>query len=728
MKNLTREHYENYQADLRTMFDIVRLVDPSSLKCLSFNDDGSVVETTEVCHDVWGNHFRCLNCISAKAITSGVRQTKIEFRDKDPYFVAAEPVKIDGRVYSMECVMEMKNLDPTVVGDERIHSDIRRMSEKIYLDSLTGAYNKRYFDEVASGLICSGTALIEVSGFDEICGAYGCAAGDRILADIARIVRNNIRGTDGLIRCAENTFLLYFYGLSDLRAFIRKLFRFQSEISKIQVPDAPDWNVSVNIGAAFSERTIGELFEETDRQLLLARDSRFHLSVWAEKEGSIELSDECAGSSGDDESVDEITGMMNIKLFRQEVLKIALDSSQSGKWDLVFFNIRRFSVYNRRQGFENGNVLLRKLSTVIRKAAGSDKVFRYYADNFYALIPDDRAEAAVKEIHDCMIDDAAGKIFVQAGIYQLGSGTDVERAFDRAKLACRKVEGNLNACFMRFRPEMEKLMIQDYYIYSHVDEAVKNGWIKVYFQPIVSTADMKLVALEALSRWDDPVYGFLSPEEFIPVLEEAGLLYKIDQYVFASVCDLLKKAQDEGRAIPDVSVNLSRRDLEIPGIHDEIRECVDRRGLPRGAVHFEITESSIIGNEALVSKHLDQFHQEGFTVWLDDFGSGLSSLNTLQNYDFDCIKIDMKFLSEKNEKTPILLKSIIDLAKRLDMLTLTEGVETKEDLSLLQDLGCTLSQGFYVSRPLPLDVLRPLLEKKHISARPHSEHSDWRSL
>lgn len=259
------------------------------------------------------------------------------------------------------------------------------------------------------------------------------------------------------------------------------------------------------------------------------------------------------------------------------------------------------------------------------------------------------------------------------------------------------------------------------YIISHVDEAIREGYIQVWYQPIINTFSEKVSIMEALSRWRDPAYGLLNPGKFIGILEKEKLLYKVDLYVLEKVCQDMRKLLDADHDCCQTSINLSRHDLEIPDLLEKINSIVNRYQIPHSMIHFEITETALIENEEVVGPQIGHFHKEGYEVWLDDFGSGYSSFNTMHKYDFDCIKIDMLFLRGKNEKTPILMRSIVDLAKRLGMLTLTEGVETKDEYFFLKRIGCAYVQGYLFSKP---DSLEAMLHKDNLQQLGMESSSD----
>lgn len=424
------------------------------------------------------------------------------------------------------------------------------------------------------------------------------------------------------------------------------------------------------------------------------------------------------GQIADMKRYDQVTGLYSRTVFQESLSRflVALRTGmREGKWDLVGFNNQSFKSYNGRYGFEAGNDLLRKTADVIHRVTGGDFVTRTSGDRFYLFIEDDRAEESIEKIRAIMKSGGEDSVELFAGIYTITGGeAESGLVMERAKLATDAARDNMDGYVCRFDISMEMRVRMEDYLVSHVDEAVDKGWIKVYYQPIYSTVSGKINANEALARWDDPVYGFLNPAQFIDVLEKHHIIYKVDLFVLRHVCEMIKQKVMQGESICRASVNLSRYDLELPDLHERINAIVDGCGIPHDALHFEITESALLDNEDIMEKHIELFHRDGYEVWLDDFGSGFSSLNVLQKFDFDCIKIDMLFLHHGNDRTPAIMRSIVQLAKKLGMLTLTEGVETKEQLEFLREIGCTFAQGYYFSKPELPENLRKIEKIAHV--------------
>ena len=239
------------------------------------------------------------------------------------------------------------------------------------------------------------------------------------------------------------------------------------------------------------------------------------------------------------------------------------------------------------------------------------------------------------------------------------------------------------------------------YVVTHIDEAVEKGWVRPYYQPVVRTLTGKLCGTEALARWEDPTYGLLTPNMFIPALEEARLIHLLDCGIVRQICRQYRESVDEGVPIVPISFNLSRLDFDLCDIFSVVESAVHEYEVPRGMLNVEITESILGADPSFMASMVAKFHDVGYQVWMDDFGSGYSTLNVLKDFEFDELKIDMEFLNRFGDKSKTILASVVDMAKKLGIQTLAEGVETEEHRRYLRRIGCEKMQGYLFGKPMP---------------------------
>lgn len=255
------------------------------------------------------------------------------------------------------------------------------------------------------------------------------------------------------------------------------------------------------------------------------------------------------------------------------------------------------------------------------------------------------------------------------------------------------------------------------YVIEHLDEAIEKKWCRVYYQPIVRTISGRLCAMEALARWDDPTWGFLTPPFFIGILEQHNLIHKLDAFLVEEVCRNQARVRREGKPAVAVSLNLSRLDFiqhDDYDIFEVVENAVRKYNVPRDLIHLEIVENVLTNRNKRIGETLDRFREAGYEIWMDDFGSGYSSLKFLKDQRFDLLKMDMAFLKSDTQRARDIIISIIAMDKRIGNRTLAEGVETQEQFEFLREIGCEKIQGYYLGRPRPYDETIENCRKKGI--------------
>ena len=247
-----------------------------------------------------------------------------------------------------------------------------------------------------------------------------------------------------------------------------------------------------------------------------------------------------------------------------------------------------------------------------------------------------------------------------------------------------------------------------------MDKAAEIGWLQPYYQPVVYSESGELCGAEALVRWIDPEYGFLSPGMFVPTLESVKLIHKVDAYLVERVCADIRKTMDAGLPAVPVSINFSRHDFECMDAIGHLEEMVKKYNIPKEMLHVEITESAMMDNVSVLLDASRKLKAAGYALWLDDFGSGYSSLNVLKDFEFDVMKIDMVFLKnfEKSEKAKPLIESIVQMANKMGMRTLTEGVETDAQKDFLKSVHCERLQGYLFGKPISYDEFLTKIKSK----------------
>ena len=421
---------------------------------------------------------------------------------------------------------------------------------------------------------------------------------------------------------------------------------------------------------------------------------------------------------------DEVTEIHNHYYFEHKAREILQAPNVSLEdYIYLFVNIENFKVFNDQRGFSEGNIFLKSFAKEMERIFTGDVVTRQADDHFGILAKASTAKDRVDELNKVLNSgeyDVYLELKVGAFVPQ-DRNEDPRRALDKARYASGLIRHKFGVAYNVYDDAIHTRYQKRQYIVNHIDQAVSEGWIKAYYQPVVWSDSKELCGCEALARWIDPNYGMLSPGDFIPVLEEHRLIHKLDKAIFEIVCKDMRKAIDEKRPFVPVSLNFSRLDFELMDAVTVLDELASKYDIPRDFIHVEVTESALSDNLTLLKESLDRFHDNGFAIWLDDFGSGYSSLNVLKDYKFDVLKIDMKFLSafETNPKSKDIIQSVVDLASKVGMKTLTEGVETEEQAKFLNKIGCGRLQGYLFGRPLPLNEIDEGIEKGKYKVSDH---------
>ena len=407
---------------------------------------------------------------------------------------------------------------------------------------------------------------------------------------------------------------------------------------------------------------------------------------------------------------DELTGLSTMTAF----MEYAGKEIQSGKATFLYFNMENFRLVNQRYGFQAGNQLLIHIAEVLGDVFGAVPMARLNDDRFVVMtraahvaLEVERARTAIYEAEPRL------SFVVKVGVYEPEAGVaDIALILDRAKLACDSIKGMYDRDIAWFDPSMEEALNLRTYLVTHFYEALEKGWIEVFYQPEVRALTREICGFEALARWRDPERGLISPGVFVPVLEDAHLIDRLDLYVLQRVCEDLHHIRREGLDVTHISVNLSRIDFQLNDMLQEVKSICCAYGVPRGFLHIEITESALNESDAFLRQEIARLRSAGFELWMDDFGSGYSSLNNLKDFQFDMIKIDMAFLRdfETKPQSRVIISAVVDMAKKLGLHTLAEGVETEEQYAFLKSIGCEVLQGYLFSPPVPFEEIRPVLE------------------
>lgn len=419
---------------------------------------------------------------------------------------------------------------------------------------------------------------------------------------------------------------------------------------------------------------------------------------------------------------DPVTQGLNRAYFTRESQRL-IGAAPPGTYALVSMDVEKFKLINDTFGSDMGDRTLRYIHDVIAARLGEGELLaRISGDVFKLLLRsgdrsllEERLGGMAEEINR-FNDGREDKylLTLAEGIYvvdepELDIVTIQGRANEAREFAKQREPGSINICAF-YTDDGRSRMLREKEIENRMEAALRAGEFEVYLQPKVELRWNSVAGAEALVRWRDPERGLLPPGEFIPLFERNGFIVKVDLFVFEEVCKLLRRWLDEGKRPVPISVNLSRvhlRYLDLLAPYDEI---LARYGVPPELIEFELTETVAFENTEALKVVLGQFHQRGYRCSLDDFGSGYSSLNMLKDLNIDVIKLDRTFFSaeEDSDRGDYVVQSVLDLARRLKIQTVCEGVERPRQAEFLRRANCDMVQGFVFARPMPVEDFEAL--------------------
>lgn len=669
------------------LYDIVRLVNPDECFELSITKNGKL-NYQKNCFSVWGRSSRCKNCISYDACVSHKKITKSEILDGREYIIDAVPVEVLMETgETLTCTIEMVARTPMQETEESIPSlSAEKASDGEAEQETVGSM---VLGDISEELLSPVLRLEMLSYADE----------------------NDARGSisfaaDG--KCIS----------ANQQAF--RLFRVEKNLDKL--------------GEVFKSWVSFDGFDPCEghiwRQNYVHEDKEFtfvlqHLPL-SNRKGDL-LGDyfsirDCTREASNYTTAkfnlrhDLLTRIYNQKGF-SESLRERLNKNPEQDFDLIQIKIRGFDLISHLFGANKCDQLLLGVAHYLASLHVPHQALygRIGRDNFMLCLPHGAfkvipLEEKLKELALYLMGRAS-HVQYQIGIYEkLDRGLSLGQMLDRTTMAIQFISTEDAYAVQRFEARFLEEAVRERKILNDFDEALKNGEFKLFLQPQFGL-DGKPHRAEALARWFHAEQGLIMPMDFIPILERTDDISRMDHYIWEQAVKLLATWDKQGRDDICISVNVSPKDMYYGNVAQIFIGLVEKYSVNPARLHLEITESAIVENFDVCNEVITKLRKHGFSVGLDDFGSGYSSLNMLQNIKADVLKLDMGFLQKLDEweRGMQVIRLVINLAKSLNMEVVAEGVETEEQVRYLQELKCDFLQGFYFSRPIPVEEF----EKKY---------------
>ncbi|MBR1554249.1 MAG: EAL domain-containing protein [Oscillospiraceae bacterium] len=415
---------------------------------------------------------------------------------------------------------------------------------------------------------------------------------------------------------------------------------------------------------------------------------------------------------------DSLTGIYNKETFYEKTRTMIRENPET-EYCIVCTDVKNFKIVNDVFGVETGDKLLIRIANSIRFMSKNGWIYgRLTGDRFAVCLP--REEFSEKQFLQetsrmaKMSENYMFKIQIHVGVYMIEDRTlRISVMCDRANLAIKTIKGSYESTVVYYKENLREDFLNEQRIISEFEMAIRSKQFQPYIQPQVFSQNGRCEGGEVLVRWIHPQTGMIPPYKFIPIFEQTGLIGKLDAYMWEMACQKLQEWQRRGLTNQYLSVNISQKDFYLMDVYETVTSLVEKYQIPPKSLHLEITETAVMDNPGEQLPLISKLREYGFMIEIDDFGSGYSSLNTLKDLSADVLKIDMGFLrkTEHQERSKIILKMIISLAKSLSMEVITEGVETQEQVDFLKEYGCDIFQGYHFAKPMPVQDF----EEKHLN-------------
>ena len=413
---------------------------------------------------------------------------------------------------------------------------------------------------------------------------------------------------------------------------------------------------------------------------------------------------------------DTLTGIRNFTKFKIDGDTL-LQTPGAPRYAVLALDILNFQVVNEVLGYNIGDALLQRLALLLGESARPGALTaRVSGDHFVVLLPYDKKQELTAYC-DALLRALNGYVRSQAGSYHIelrtgiccaedgDAATGINDLLDRANIALKAIKAKGAPPWNFYDSGMRARILREKELEMRMGQALRDEEFQVHIQPKYRLDSLRLAGGEALVRWQSPDHGFLPPAEFIPLFEKNRFIIQLDQYVFTTVCRLLRQWLDAGLAPCPLAVNVSRVQFYTLGFVETYIGIKKQYDIPDGLLELEFTESIFIENVELLRTAVQELRQAGFSCAIDDFGAGYSSLNILKDLPVDVLKLDGAFFRslKSNGRDKVVIQNIVHMAGELQMATVAEGVETLEQVNFLKDTNCDMVQGYVFARPMPAE-------------------------
>ncbi|AVQ28473.1 GGDEF domain-containing protein [Fusobacterium ulcerans] len=411
--------------------------------------------------------------------------------------------------------------------------------------------------------------------------------------------------------------------------------------------------------------------------------------------------------------IDNVTKGDSYNKFIVDLSQILLNNPEK-KYHILKFDIKKFKYINSFYGFEFGNKVLTDIyKNNKEKLTTNERIARISADNFVILLE----ELSIERLNDILEPlnyDEGATIYFSGGLYSINDiFENVNLMVDKANIAANSVKEIMNKTLGFYSEEFNTQILKNEKLKKLIREAIDKKELMPYYQPKVNIHTNELVGAEALARWKTKEGKLISPFEFIPICEKTGMIVELDMIIFEKVLKFLKSNLDKRIECTPISVNFSKLHINDKNFFKNIMDKLDKYNIPTSLIEIEMTETVIFDNYKLIKNFIRELHKVRLMISMDDFGTGYSSLNMLKDIPIDILKIDKGFLDKGSnlQRRNIIFSAIVDLAQKLGIKVVVEGVETIENIELMKNSGCYIAQGYYYAKPMDEEEFQKIYEE-----------------
>ncbi len=407
---------------------------------------------------------------------------------------------------------------------------------------------------------------------------------------------------------------------------------------------------------------------------------------------------------------DMVTGGENWLFFIKKGMTLLKKNRGQHNYAMIHLEMRKYRSFCTCFGVNKGQELIERFYAVLKSDIQRKEVMAHQENAAFGLllVYTDTAEleARIRKLESMMNGILPGmKLYFGAGVYLVQQGeSNIEQLYNNAMIACEMSGEETENKTAYFDVEMNNQKIWERRVENDMERALVNKEFQVYLQPKINTSDEVLGGAEALVRWIHPTEGFIPPNRFIPIFEKNGFILKLDDYMLEEIAKVQAGWLAEGRKVVPISVNVSRAHFTREDLAEHICAIVDKYQVPHDVIELELTESAFFDDKNVLLNTVQKLRAAGFPVSMDDFGAGYSSLNSLKELQIDVLKIDADFFrgADVEERGLLIVSEVIDLAKKLNMKIVAEGIESKEQVEFLTEQECDLIQGYFYAKPMPV--------------------------